>query len=90
MLTVDIILPVVEFTCNKNFIQISEIADVAGHGTFYGFQIINLHSSYFGILITKAVSSWNAPDVVKISLLTQRLKFTVLIYLDIKKYIIIY
>lgn len=73
----EVILPVVKFTCNKNFIQISEIADVAGHGTFYGVQIINLHSSYFGILVTKAVSSWNAPDVVKISLLTQRLKFTV-------------
>lgn len=44
----EVILPVVEFTCNKDFEHISEIADVAGHGVFYAFQIINLHSCLFG------------------------------------------
>lgn len=39
----EVILTVVKFTCNKDFEHISEIEEVAGHGVFYAFQIINMH-----------------------------------------------
>lgn len=62
----EVILPVFEFTCNKDFEHISEIADVAGHGVFHAFQIINLHLGYFWISSVEAVSNRNDPDVEKL------------------------
>lgn len=44
----EVIPSVVEFTCNKDFEHISEIADVGGHGVFYAVQITNLHSYLLG------------------------------------------
>lgn len=62
----EVILPVFEFTCNKDFEHISEIADVAGHGVFHAFQVINSHFGYFWISNAEAVLNRNEPDVVKI------------------------